>query len=100
MFPDLHGKYILFDLLAGFFSFQPILEAFKEINALPEKISLVLIQLALTKERLVPTPPGYLFNQQYVNLSHLLKPELSTTGDKVWAQRVETRALLESPADL
>ena len=99
LFADVNGKYMLFDVRAGFFSFEPILESLKEINTLPDKVSPVLFQLALTKDKLEPKMPNYIIQEDFLDFSCLLKPG-SDADDRLWAQRVETRALWEKTAEL
>ena len=85
MFADINGSYILFDVRAGFFSFEPILESLKEIN--PLALSPVLKQLALTREPLISAPPAYLTSLEHFDLTCLLKPGCSSQ-DLAWAKRV------------
>ncbi len=85
MFADVNGSFLLFDLRAGFFSFEPILESLREIDTLNS--SPVLTQLALTREKIEPTMPDYISSREHLDFSSLLKQD-AEEEDVAWSRRV------------
>jgi hypothetical protein len=85
MFADVNGSFLLFDLRAGFFSFEPILESLREIDTL--NASPVLAQLALTRERIEPAVPEYISSRDHLDFSSLLKED-ARAEDVAWSRHV------------